>query len=170
MIYSPLTYLAMRIAYDAHHGVMDKNGAPYIFHPYEVASRMEEEIPTAVALLHDVVEDTELTFDDLRAKGVPEEVIVPLTYLTHDPEVPYMDYIKNIGKNPVATEVKISDLLHNLDSSRYCRPMNDYEKERAKKYRKALLYLTAKHMIYQRKKSEESDNSPDCPDPYSEVN
>ena len=93
MIYTPLTYLAMRIAYDAHHGVLDKSGAPYVFHPYEVASRMDDEVSTAVALLHDVVEDTDVTFEDLAAQGIPEEAIRPLRLLTHDPEVPYMDYI-----------------------------------------------------------------------------
>ncbi len=93
MIYTPLTYLAMRIAYDAHHGTMDRSGAPYIFHPYEVASRMDDELSTAVALLHDAVEDTGVTFEDLSAKGIPDEAIGPLRLLTHDPEVPYMTYI-----------------------------------------------------------------------------
>ena len=137
MIYTPLTYLAMRIAYEAHHGVLDKSGAPYIFHPYEVASRMDDEVSTAVALLHDVVEDTELTFDDLRARGIPEQVIGPLRLLTHDPKVPYLDYIRLIAEDPVATKVKISDLTHNMDESRYCRPMTEHEAARQEKYRKA---------------------------------
>ncbi len=141
MLYSPLTYLAMRIAYKAHDGVFDKSGAPYIFHPYEVASRMVDEVSIAVALLHDVVEDTDMTFDDLRKEGIPKEVIVPLTYLTHDPEVPYEDYIRKISENEVATKVKISDLTHNMDSSRYCRPMTDYENERQKKYQRAKEFL-----------------------------
>ncbi|MBR4225696.1 MAG: hypothetical protein IKR86_02775 [Candidatus Methanomethylophilaceae archaeon] len=141
MIYTPLTYLAMRIAYEAHHGVMDKNGAPYIFHPYEVASRMDDEVSTAVAFLHDVVEDTDLTFDDLRAKGIPEEVIVPLTYLTHDPEVPYMEYIRHIAENRVATKVKLSDLAHNMDKTRYCRPMTWREAAKRAMYGKAKEYL-----------------------------
>ena len=144
MIYTPLTYLAMRIAYDAHHGVLDKNGAPYIFHPYEVASRMDDEISTAAALLHDVVEDTGLTFDDLRARGIPEEVVVPLTYLTHDKDVPYMEYIEHIAENEVAVKVKLSDLRHNMDETRYCRPMDDYERERQKKYERARDFLLEK--------------------------
>ncbi len=144
MIYTPLTYLAMRIAYDAHHGVLDKSGAPYIFHPYEVASRMDDEISTAAALLHDVVEDTDLTFDDLRAKGIPEEVIVPLTYLTRDKDAPYMEYIERITENEVAVKVKLSDLRHNMDETRYCRPMDDYEKERQKKYERARDFLLKK--------------------------
>ena len=141
MIYTPLTYLAMRIAYDAHHGVRDQSGAPYIFHPYEVASRMDDEISTAVAFLHDVVEDTDITFDDLRDKGIPEPVIVPLKLLTHDKSVPYEDYIKALGTDAIATKVKLSDLEHNMNESRYCRPMNDYEIKRAEKYLKAKRYL-----------------------------
>ncbi len=141
MIYTPLTYLAMRIAYDAHHGVLDKNGAPYVFHPYEVAGRMDDEVSAAVALLHDVVEDTDLTFDDLRSKGIPEDVIVPLTLLTHEPGVPYMEYVARIGTDRVATKVKLSDLAHNMDASRYCRDMNEDELRRMEKYAKAKEYL-----------------------------
>ncbi len=141
MIYTPLTYLAMRIAYDAHHGVLDRSGAPYVFHPYEVASRMDDEVSTAVALLHDVVEDTEMTFEDLEAKGIPEEVIEPLRYLTHDPAVPYMDYICNIAENPVAIKVKLSDLEHNMDASRYCRPMTEREASKQRVYKEAKEFL-----------------------------
>lgn len=144
MIYTQLTYLAMRIAYEAHHGVMDRSGAPYIFHPYEVASRMDDEVSTAVAFLHDVVEDTDLTFDDLRAKGVPEEVIGPLKYLTHDPAVPYMEYIEHIAEDPVATKVKISDLTHNMDETRYCRPMTEREAARQEKYRMSKEFLLSR--------------------------
>ena len=144
MIYTQLTYLAMRIAYEAHHGVMDKSGAPYIFHPYEVASRMDDEVSVAVAFLHDVVEDTDLTFDDLKAKGIPDEVIGPLRYLTHDPAVPYTDYIEHIAEDPVATKVKISDLTHNMDETRYCRPMTEYEAARQEKYRKSKEFLLSR--------------------------
>ncbi len=145
MIYTPLTYLAMRIAYDAHHGVLDRSGAPYVFHPYEVASRMDDEVSTAVALLHDVVEDTDMTFEDLKAKGIPEEVIDPLRYLTHDPAVPYMDYIRKIAENPVAIKVKLSDLKHNMDESRYCRPMTEREAAKQKVYEEARAFLLEKN-------------------------
>lgn len=141
MIYTPLTYLAMRIAYDAHHGTLDKNGAPYIFHPFKVADRMDDEISAAVALLHDVVEDTEVTFDDLRHKGIPESVIGPLVLMTHNDGSEYMEYIRKIGTNPIAAKVKLSDLAHNMDSSRYTRPMTEYEKQREEKYRTASEYL-----------------------------
>lgn len=144
MIYTSLTYLAMRIAYNAHNGVIDKSGAPYIFHPYEVASRMDDEVSTCVALLHDVVEDTDMTFDDLRAEGIPESVIAPLRLLTHDSDVPYMEYIEEVSSDPIAIKVKLSDLQHNMDTSRYCRPMTVKEQRRQEKYQNAKEFLLAK--------------------------
>ena len=144
MIYTSLTYLAMRIAYDAHHGTLDKNGAPYIFHPFKVADCMDDEISAAVALLHDVVEDTDITFDDLRRKGIPESVIGPLTLMTHNDGSEYTEYIRKIGTDSIATKVKLSDLAHNMDSSRYTRPMTEYEKQREEKYRVASEYLKSR--------------------------
>ena len=141
MIYAPLTYLAMRMAYDAHHGVLDKSGAPYIFHPFTVAEGMTDETSTAVALQHDVMEYTDITFDDLREKGIPESVIDPLRLMTHDKDEDYMKYIERIGTDPVATRVKLSDLKHNMDASRYCRPLNEYERKREEKYRRVETYL-----------------------------
>ena len=74
MIYTELTCRAMNIAYDAHHGQKDVNGVPYIFHPYHIAEQMPDETTTCVALLHDVVEDTDITMEEL-AKDFPPEVI-----------------------------------------------------------------------------------------------
>ena len=73
MIYTPLTYKAMRICYEAHKDVLDASGAPYVFHPFIVANRMKDEITTCVALLHDVVEDTDWTFEDLIAEHLGKE-------------------------------------------------------------------------------------------------
>ena len=84
---------------------------------------------------------TDLTFDDLREKGIPESVIGPLRLMTHDKDEDYMAYIGRIGTDPVATKVKLSDLRHNIDASRYCRPLNDYERKREEKYMKAEEYL-----------------------------
>ena len=74
MVYTELTKKAMLIAYNAHHGQFDKGGYPYINHPIHLAEQMENEIECCVALLHDVVEDTDVTFDDLE-KEFPSEVI-----------------------------------------------------------------------------------------------
>jgi len=141
MIYTPLTRLASRICYDAHKDVMDKNGVPYVFHPYHVAEQMDDEISVAVALLHDVVEDTEMTFDGLRSLGIPESVIGPLKLLTHEEGVPYMDYIRPIKTDETATKVKLADLAHNMDKTRWGRPMTERENQKYELYCEARAYL-----------------------------
>ena len=83
MIYTPLTIKAMKFAYDAHHGQLDYNGIPYIFHPLHLAEQMEDEISCCVALLHDVVEDTAVTFEELEQE-FPVEVVEVVRLLTHD--------------------------------------------------------------------------------------
>ncbi|MDE6500936.1 MAG: HD domain-containing protein [Ruminococcus sp.] len=117
MIYTEMTNKAMRIAYEAHHGQYDVNGVPYIFHPYHVAEQMTDEITTCVALLHDVIEDTEVTFEQLEQE-FPEEVITALRLLTHNKNTDYFDYIEKIVSNPVARKVKLADIEHNSDISR----------------------------------------------------
>lgn len=118
MIYTPLTNRAMRIAYRAHAGQVDKCGTPYVFHPYHLAEQMHDEISTCVALLHDVVEDTPVTLDEL-AREFPSEVICALRLLTHDPGAPYLDYVRALAKDPIARAVKRADLMHNLDETRF---------------------------------------------------
>lgn len=117
MIYTELTCKAMRIAYTAHHGQVDKGGLPYIFHPYHLAEQMEDEISCCAALLHDVVEDTDVTMEDL-AKEFPEEVIAVLKLLTHREGVPYFDYVRAMKGNPIAVKIKLADIAHNSDQSR----------------------------------------------------
>lgn len=118
MIYTPLTNRAMKLAYAAHEGQVDKCGQPYIFHPYHLAEQMDDEISTCVALLHDVVEDTDVTLDDLR-KQFPPEVVEGVRLMTHDPSVDYFDYVRAIKGHPVAQKVKLADLAHNSDESRF---------------------------------------------------
>lgn len=118
MIYTPLTNRAMKLAYAAHEGQVDKCGQPYIFHPYHLAEQMDDEISTCVALLHDVVEDTDVTLDDLR-KQFPSEVVEGVRLMTHDPAVDYFDYVRAIKGHPVAQKVKLADLAHNSDESRF---------------------------------------------------
>lgn len=117
MIYTEMTIKAMKIAYDAHLGQLDYNGVPYIFHPYHLAEQMDDEITCTVALLHDVVEDTAITFEDLE-KSFPREVVEALRLLTHDDETDYFDYVRRIKTNPIAARVKLEDLMHNSDESR----------------------------------------------------
>lgn len=117
MIYTKLTREAMKVAYSAHHGQTDKAGVPYIFHPAHVAESMTDEVLTCVALLHDVVEDTDVTLEDLVQK-FPPEVIEPLRLLTRQRGIDYLDYVRAIKTNPIATKVKLADLAHNADVSR----------------------------------------------------
>lgn len=140
MIYTKLTNKAIRLAYEAHAGQTDRSGLPYICHPLHVAESMEDEVTTVVALLHDVVEDTVWTIEELRGEGFPEEALEALALLTHDEDVPYMDYVRKIGENPIAKAVKLSDLAHNSDLSRLpCVTSKDLA--RAEKYRQAAAIL-----------------------------
>ncbi len=144
MIYTELTIRAMRLAYDAHHGQNDCNGVPYIFHPFHVAEQMTDEISVCVALLHDVVEDTSVSLDDL-SREFPKEVVRAVGLLTHDSCDDYYEYLKQIKSDPYARAVKIADVLHNSDQSRIIDPdsVSEEKKKRWKeKYDKALELLT----------------------------
>ena len=130
MIYTELTIKAMNLAYSAHHGQFDKGGVPYIFHPIHLAEEMDDEISTCVALLHDTVEDTAVTLEDL-AKEFPAEVVNAVRLLTHGEDVDYFDYVRAIKENPIAVKVKLADLRHNGDPKRICNQGNQ-ERRRAK--------------------------------------
>ena len=117
MIYTDLTRKAMIIAYQAHHGQVDKAGLPYINHPLHLAEAMDDEFSCCVALLHDVVEDTSITFEML-AKEFPAPVLDALKLLTHKKETPYADYVRGIRANPLAVKVKLADIAHNSDQTR----------------------------------------------------
>ena len=118
MIYTALTKQALKLCFEAHRNQLDKSGMPYVFHPFHLAEQMDTEESTTVALLHDVVEDTDYTLEDLKAMGFPNNVIDALALMTHNPRVPYMEYVKAISANSLATKVKLADLRHNSDLSR----------------------------------------------------
>ena len=139
MIYTDLTIKAMNLAYDAHHGQFDKGGVPYIFHPIHLAEEMDDEISTCVALLHDTVEDTEVTLEELAAQ-FPREIVEAVDLLTHREGVEYFDYVRAIKANPVAVKVKLADLAHNGDPKRICNQGN--AEKRREKYAKAKKILT----------------------------
>ena len=140
MIYTPLTKKALKISFKAHKDQMDKSGMPYVYHPFHLAEQMNDEYSTCVALLHDVVEDTDISLDDLASDGFPAEVIEALTLMTHNDNVPYMDYVRKIKTNPIATKVKQADLEHNSDLTRLDN-VDDAALERKNKYRQALFIL-----------------------------
>ena len=141
MIYTPLTRTAMTIACRAHQGQLDKAGYPYIHHPLHVAEQMTEEYACAAALLHDVMEDTPITARQLSAAGVPAPVLEALTLLCHNPDVPYLDYVRKLKGNPIARAVKLADLQHNSDVSRL-GSLTPKDEMRLERYRRAVALLT----------------------------
>ena len=140
MLYTEMTKKAMILSFEAHKNQRDKSGIPYVFHPIHLAEQMDDENSTIVALLHDVVEDTAYTLEDLEQMGYPEVVLDALKLLTHDKAVPYMDYVAAIKENPVARKVKLADLRHNSDLSR----LNNVDAKalnRVQKYGEAIKFL-----------------------------
>lgn len=140
MIYTEMTKKAIKLMFEKHKDQVDKSGMPYVFHPFHLAEQMDDEETTITALLHDIVEDTNTTFEDLRKLGFSDNVINALKLMTHDKNVDYFEYVKNISKNPIARKVKIKDLEHNMDTSRLDE-VTDKDLERVKKYKKCHKYL-----------------------------
>lgn len=144
MLYTELTKKAMRIAYEAHHGQLDKGGIPYVFHPWHLAEQMEDEISTIAALLHDVVEDTEWTMEQLEAEGFPAESMEALRLLTHRSGQPYMEYVAGLQDNPVAVKIKLADLRHNSDFTRLSAVTAGQQARLERKYQPAFALLEEK--------------------------
>ena len=132
---------AISIAVNAHQGQRQKDGAPYILHPLHLMQQLEQPDAKMAAILHDVVEDTDVTFADLESAGMPETVLAALRLLTHDAETPYLDYIKQIAGNPLARQVKMADLTHNMDVRRLPE-ITDKDRERLLKYHQAWQMLS----------------------------
>ena len=141
MIYTPNTKKALKLCFEAHKDQTDKSGMPYVFHPFHLAEQMETEESTIVALLHDVVEDTDYTFADIEAMGFPAPVLTALKLLTYEKTVPYMDYVANLKDNPIARAVKLADLRHNSDNARL-EVLDESALKRNEKYKKAIKLLT----------------------------
>ena len=140
MIYTDKTKKAMKICYEAHKDQVDKSGLPYVFHPFHVAEQMTDEATTIVALLHDVVEDTDYTLEDLAAEGFGKDILEAVALMTHEDDVPYLDYVTKLKGNPIARAVKLADLAHNSDLSRIGE-VDDETKQRLEKYKKAIALL-----------------------------
>ena len=138
MVFTDLTYKAMKIAYKAHEEQADALGAPYIFHPARVGAAFDTEAEVCVGLLHDVIEDTEVTIEDLRKAGFTEDILKALSLLTHEKSVPYMDYVAAIAENPLARAVKIEDLKDNIKREPEGEKRNE---KRFEKHIRALEYL-----------------------------
>lgn len=140
MIYTQKTKQALKLCFEAHKEQTDKSGLPYVFHPFHLAEQMHTEETTIVALLHDVLEDTDYTLADLTAQGFDKAITDALALLTHDDATEYMDYVRAIKKNPIAKAVKLADLRHNSDLSRL-DTVDEKALERREKYQKAIALL-----------------------------
>ncbi len=141
MIYTPNTKKALKLCFEAHKNQADKSGLPYVFHPFHVAEQMTDEKTTIVALLHDVIEDTSYTLQDLRNLGFDEDVLGALELMTHDKNVPYIDYVAKIKGNAIAKTVKLADLSHNSDLTRLDE-INEAALNRVEKYKAAIKLLS----------------------------
>lgn len=133
MIYTELTKKALLICYEAHANQVDKGGMPYVFHAIHVAEQMNNEYDVCLALLHDVLEDTSYEIEHIISMGFPIEIIEALKCITKIPNQDYMDYIKVVKTNDMATRVKLADLEHNSDMSRL-KIVTEADKLRLKKY------------------------------------
>lgn len=140
MIYTDMTRKAIKFCIKAHDGQLDKSGLPYMLHPIHVAEMMDDELSVCTALLHDVVEDTSYTIEDIKKEGFPEAVTDAVRVLTKSRDMEYMDYIKRVKTNPLAVKVKLADIEHNSDLTRV-PVVSEADIMRNKKYKKAKEYL-----------------------------
>lgn len=131
---------AIVIATEAHAGTFDKGGAPYILHPLRLMLGMTTEAEQIAAVLHDVVEDSDLTLEQLRREGFSEEVLRSIDHLTRRDSETYAEFIERAGEHPVAARVKAADLIDNMDLSRIATP-TDRDRKRLAKYERALATL-----------------------------
>ncbi|MBA1380254.1 GTP pyrophosphokinase [Pseudomonas brassicacearum] len=133
---------AIALASRVHAGQVDKAGKPYILHPLRLMMKFDGLEEQLVSLLHDVVEDGDVTLDELRKLGIPEAAVTAIDCLTKREGESYEQFIARIRPNPLATQVKIADIHDNLDLTRL-PVVRDKDLERAAKYHRALLYLQA---------------------------
>lgn len=132
---------AISIAALAHRGQKDKAGASYLLHPLRMMLRMKSEAAMMAAVLHDVVEDTDWTLEQLREQGFPDEVIGAVECLTHRDGESYDEFIGRVQENQIAQQVKIADLEDNMNIQRIGQ-IGPNDLERLEKYHRAWRMLT----------------------------
>ena len=132
---------ALKIAIKAHEGQKDRSGEDYILHPITVMTYCKTTPQKVTAILHDIVEDTDVTLKDLEKEGFPSEIIDAVDAMTHGPNEPNTEYWQRVCENKIATAVKLADIKHNTLSER----MDDLDTETnvrlTKKYKEAREYL-----------------------------
>ena len=141
MIYTEMTKKAIKLMFEKHKDQVDKSGMPYVFHPFHLAEQMDDEKSTIVALLHDVVEDTDVTIDNLLNEGFTEEIVSAIKDMTKLKNEDYFEYLCRVKNNNISKKVKLADLRHNSDLSRL-NIITDEDLKRIEKYRKAIDFLT----------------------------
>jgi (p)ppGpp synthase/HD superfamily hydrolase len=130
---------ALEIALDAHEGQVDKAGEPYIKHPIRVMQSVESEEEKVVALLHDVVEDSTVSFEDLERR-FSDEIVDAVRGVTKKDDESYSDFIERAKENEISREVKKADIRDNLDASRLGE-LDEEDMKRMEKYRRSLEVL-----------------------------
>ncbi len=140
MNYDKLYDIALSIAIRAHEGQQDKSGRTYVMHPIRVAERCKDPRAKVVALLHDTIEDTEMTAEQLRSEGMPEEIVAAVLSLTRQTGEDYDEYVRRAAENAISREVKMADLEDNMDVRRL-KTITDEDMERLRKYHRAWHFL-----------------------------
>lgn len=128
---------AINLSVEKHRGQIDKGGMPYILHPLYVMTKVDTENEKIVAVLHDIIEDTDVTFNYLRSNGFSDEVLNALECLTRKNEEDYFCYIERIKTNRIAVKVKLADLEHNMDLRRIKNLTDEDIIRSIKKYKRA---------------------------------
>ena len=128
---------AIEIAAKAHSGQVDKGGDSYILHPIRVMLQCEHEVERICAVLHDVVEDTNITSEELRSQDFSDEVVSALDCLTRRAGESYDDFIGRVLTNETACRVKLADLKDNMNLTRIQHPSKE-DQMRVEKYRRAV--------------------------------
>ena len=131
---------ALRIAIRAHEGQQDKSGREYVMHPIRVAERCKDTRAKIVALLHDTIEDTDVTIEYLRKEGFPEEIIDAVLSVTKQEGENYEDFVRRAARNAIGRQVKIADLEDNMDIRRL-KEIKEEDVARLRKYLSAWQYL-----------------------------
>ena len=134
---------ALMVAMRAHEGKVDKAGAPYVFHPIRVCEACRSEVEKVVALLHDVVEDSDISLDELGEMGFSSKVIDAVDSVSRRDGESYEDFIRRCSANDVGRAVKLHDLEDNMDISRLEKLSGD-DIRRLSKYHKAYMFLKGK--------------------------
>ena len=132
---------AIAIALRVHEGQTDRYGQPYILHPLTVMLQMDSEVEMTAAVLHDVVEDSKTTLEDLRDEGFSVEVLEAVRLMTHEEKDSYEEYVRKLKPNATARKIKLADLSHNMDIRRMDR-VEARDAERLERYRAAWELLT----------------------------